>query len=41
MKPKAYTEQQIISNLKEHGVGSTVPALSRRPAADSNHRPSD
>lgn len=30
MKRKRYTEEQIISNLKEHQTGASVPELSRR-----------
>jgi len=41
VKRKRYTEEQIISILKEHEAGATVPALSRLPGTDANHRPSD
>ncbi len=30
MKRKRYTEEQIISILKEHEAGASVPSLSRR-----------
>ena len=30
MKRKGYTEEQIISLLKEHEAGTSVPELSRR-----------
>jgi putative transposase len=30
MKRKRYTEEQIISILKEHEVGASVPDIARR-----------
>ena len=36
MKKKRYTEEQIISILKEHEAGAPVPELSRRHAVSEN-----
>ena len=36
MKRKRYTEEQIISILKEHEAGATVPDLSRRHGVATN-----
>lgn len=36
MKKKRYTEEQIISILKEHEAGASVPELSRRHAVAEN-----
>jgi putative transposase len=36
MKRKRYTEEQIISILKEHEAGASVPDLSRRHAVAKN-----
>lgn len=36
MKRKRYTEEQIISILKEHEAGASVPELSRRHAVAEN-----
>ena len=30
MKRKRYTEEKIISILKEHGAGASVPGIARR-----------
>jgi len=39
MKRKRYTEEQIISILKEHESGGRVPDLARRhyPRSDANY----
>ena len=36
MKRKRYTEEQIISILKEHEAGATIVALARRHAVAEN-----
>ena len=36
MKKKRYSEEQIISILKEHEAGASVPELSRRHAVAEN-----
>ncbi len=36
MKRKRYTEEQIISILKEHEAGTRVPELSRRHGVSEN-----
>lgn len=36
MKRKRYTEEQIISILKEHETGATVPDLARRHGVAEN-----
>ena len=36
MKRKRYTEEQIISILKEHEAGATVPDLARRHGVAEN-----
>ena len=36
MKRKRYTEEQIISILKEHEAGASVPDLSRRHGVAEN-----
>ena len=36
MKRKRYTEEQIISMLKEHEAGASVPDLARRHAVAEN-----
>jgi len=36
MKRKRYTEEQIISILKEHEAGASVPELSRRHGVAEN-----
>jgi putative transposase len=36
MKRKRYTEEQIISILKEHEAGATVPDLPRRHGVAEN-----
>jgi putative transposase len=36
MKRKRYTEEQIVSILKEHEAGSSVPDLSRRHGVAEN-----
>lgn len=36
MKRKRYTEEQIISILKEHEAGASVPSLSRRHGVAEN-----
>jgi putative transposase len=36
MKRKRYTEEQIISILKERGAGASVPGLSRRHGVAEN-----
>ena len=36
MTRKRYTEEQIISTLKEHGAGASVPDLSHRHGVAEN-----
>jgi putative transposase len=36
MKPKRYTEEQIISILKEHESGASVPDIARRHGVAEN-----
>ena len=36
MKRKRYTEEKIISILKEHEAGASAPDLSRRPGVAEN-----
>ncbi len=36
MKRKRYTEEQIISILKEHEAGASVPDISRRHGVAQN-----
>ena len=36
MKRKRYTEEQIVSTLKEHEAGATVPDLPRRHGVAEN-----